>query len=54
LTISAVSSLYEARRWNTFFWKGSRSDIAPVKGATKGTLSFTASGSAARLVGVPM
>ena len=54
LTISAVSSLYEARRWNTFLWKGSRSAIAPVKGATNGTLSFTASGSAARLVGVPM
>ena len=33
---------------------GWRSDMAPVKGAMKGTSSLVASGNAATLVGVPM
>ena len=53
-TISAVSSSYDARRWKASRLKGSRRPMAPVKGAKNGTLADAASGSAARLVGVPM
>ncbi|MDT4883767.1 hypothetical protein FQZ97_1198400 [compost metagenome] len=53
-TISAVSSLYEARRWKASLLNGWRRPMAPVKGAKNGVCALMASGSAARLVGVPM
>ena len=34
--------------------KGSRKDMAPVKGAKKGTWAWVARGKATTLVGVPM
>ncbi len=51
--MSAVSSSYDARTWNTLRNAGVRSDIAPVKGLKNGMPESLTSGSAASEVGVP-
>ena len=53
LTMSAVSSSYEARTWKASRRNGVRSDMAPVKGARNGMRADDAMGNATRLVGVP-